>query len=87
MKRKPVNTWQRKLLIYMLALLALTLLACATSGLGGKVPPPTLEHGWSVEMEMEINQESKQVKCMTLEDIRKIDIWAELMGANQEVGR
>jgi len=34
-----------------------------------------------------VDGEETAVKCMTLEDIRKINIWTELMKANEEVGR
>ncbi len=69
------------------AYLALMLLGCGTMMLGGRVPPPILENGWSPETEMHLNGKKTAVKCMTLEDIRKVNIYIELMKANEEVSR
>ena len=74
-------------MIFIMAMLALTLLGCGTRGSGWKVPPPTLNHGWSPERMEVINGKKTATKCMTLEDIRKINIWIELMKANEEVSR
>jgi len=87
MRRKTVHILRNMRLLFIVVVLALLVSACSTVGVGAKIPPPTLEYGWSVEMEMEINRENKRVKCMALDDIRKVDIYMELLKANEEVGR
>ena len=73
--------------IGIMAMLVLTLLGCGIRGSGWETPPPILNHGWSPERMEIVDGEETAVKCMTLEDIRKINIWTELMKANEEVGR
>ena len=85
--RRIVNTWKTMVRIGTMVVLVLTLSQCSTGMRGGKVPPPTLSHGWSQERTEVLNGKKTAVKCMTLDDIRKINIWTELMKANQEVGR
>lgn len=82
-----MNTWRIKPLIFTMAILALTLLGCGTGMHGAKVPPPTLEYGWSPETEMYLNGEKTAVKCMTLDDIRRVNIYMELMKATTEAGQ
>lgn len=79
-------TWQRMLRLGMMVVLALMLCQCANLGRGAKVPPPTLQHGWSEAMEMEVNGENKEVRCMTNDDIRKINLYMELMKATTRDG-
>lgn len=80
-----MNTWKKTLLLGTMVVLALTLSGCGTMMPGGRVPPPVLEHGWSPATEMYLNGKKTEVKCMTPDDIRKIDIYIELMKANEEV--
>lgn len=82
-----MNTWRIKPLICMMVVLVLTLSACGTGMRGTKIPPPTLDYGWSPERMEFIKEKKTAVKCMTLDDIRKVDIYIELLKANEEVSQ
>ena len=78
---------KKTLHISMIITLALMLSACQSPMRGPKIPPPTLEYGWSGEQTMIVDNKEVPVKCMTIEDIDKINKWAAMMKASTEVGR
>jgi hypothetical protein len=82
-----MNTWQIKPLIIMMAILALMLSGCGIKRGGVAIPEPILDYGWSQERMEIVNGQKTAVQCMTLNDIRKIDIYIELLKANEEVSR
>ena len=79
--------WSRSIRnVLIAATLVLTLSGCAGRG-SGVVPPPELEYGWSPTMKMEIDAERMPVRCLTVNDKRKLDIYIEFMKATEEVLR
>lgn len=82
-----MNTWRIKPLICMMVVLVLVISGCSMKTHGTKIPPPTLEYGWSGERMEIVNEKKTAVKCMTLDDIRKVDMYIELLKANEEVSQ
>lgn len=71
----------------MMASLALMLGACGSPMGGIKIPPPELEYGWSPKLKMEIDGEMRAVKCLTVKDKRKLDVYIEFRNAVEEVAQ
>ena len=69
--------------MFMAVVLALMVSGCATIGNGGQVPEPTLDYKWSEAFEAVMpDGELKLVKCLTVDDKRRIDAYIEFIKAN-----
>lgn len=69
------NGRKRSIALLIVCLIMLILVsACQTPARVG-AKPPTLKHGWSPSVKMKVNDEVRDVRCMTVEDTETLRTW------------
>jgi hypothetical protein len=67
---------RKRLLVSLIACLITMIMASACQSpacIGAK--PPALKYGWSPPAKMKVNNEVRDVRCMTVEDTETLRVW------------